>query len=186
MIILETDRLLFRDHELADMEAFCAMEADPEVRKYVGGRPRSRPEAEARFRSIYLPPVRDRMALWATVLKLTGNYIGYCGIYPNFGPSGPIPHEGTLAFYLARACWGQGLASEAGLAFVRFAFTELALDRIVATVQVGNDASVSILKKLGFSWQRLARGERCSYNYFQLLNPSPAKREKVDPNSDST
>ena len=33
MIVLETERLLLRDHEPADLEPYCAMEADPEVRR---------------------------------------------------------------------------------------------------------------------------------------------------------
>lgn len=43
MIVLEAERLLFRDHGPEDLELFCAMEADPEVRRFVGGRPRARP-----------------------------------------------------------------------------------------------------------------------------------------------
>lgn len=43
MIVLETERLLFRDHGPEDLERFCAMEADPEVRRFVNGRPRTRP-----------------------------------------------------------------------------------------------------------------------------------------------
>ena len=49
MVVLESERLLFRPHEAADLEAFCAMEADAEVRRYVGGAPRTREAAEERF-----------------------------------------------------------------------------------------------------------------------------------------
>lgn len=168
MIALETTRLLFRDHEPSDLEPFCAMEADPEVRRFVGGRPRSRAEAEQKFNSVYLPPIPNRMGLWATALKPSGLYIGYCGVYPHFSEAGVIPCEGTLAFYLARANWRQGLATDAGTAFVAFAFAELHLTRLVATVQVGNDASVRVLEKLGFSWQRREEGDLRSYNHFEL------------------
>jgi RimJ/RimL family protein N-acetyltransferase len=85
-----------------------------------------------------------------------------------------FPGEGTLAFYLARAYWRQGLASEAGTAFVSFAFGELRLTRLVATVQVGNDASVRVLEKLGFSWHHLEAGDLRSYNHFELAEvPHP-------------
>jgi ribosomal-protein-alanine N-acetyltransferase len=47
--ILESERLLFRPHLIADLDAFCAMEMDIAVRRYVGGHPRSREEAEKRF-----------------------------------------------------------------------------------------------------------------------------------------
>src|SRR5580658_5571362 len=51
MTILETERLLLREHRAEDLEAYVAMEADPDVRRYVGGSPRTREEAEKRFRA---------------------------------------------------------------------------------------------------------------------------------------
>ena len=48
MVILETERLLFRSHQADDLEAYCAMEMDPEVRRYLGGA-RLREAAERRF-----------------------------------------------------------------------------------------------------------------------------------------
>jgi len=59
-ITLTTERLLFRQHNMADLDAFCAMELDPEVRRYVGGKPRTREEAERRFINGPLQPVNDR------------------------------------------------------------------------------------------------------------------------------
>ena len=149
MIVLETERLLFRAHEPQDLEPYCAMEADPEVRRYVGGKPRPREVAEEKFYRVFLPSSPKRLRLWATVYKPEGVYIGYCGIYPHFGEHGPIPGEGTLAFYLARPYWGRGLATEAGRAFLQFGWNELGLKRIVAGAHPENHASVHVLEKLG-------------------------------------
>jgi ribosomal-protein-alanine N-acetyltransferase len=148
------------------------MEADPEVRRYVGGRPRTREEADRKFREVYLKPVRNRMGMWATVFKPEGRYIGYCGVYPHFGDHGPIPGEGTLAYYLARPYWGRGLATEAARAFVEFAFRELALSRIVTAGETGNDASKHILEKLGFTCVRRETGERRSFDHYELITLS--------------
>jgi [ribosomal protein S5]-alanine N-acetyltransferase len=171
MIVLETDRLLFRDHQLDDLEAFCAIEADAEFRRFVGGQPRTRAAAEEKFRRQYLPAIRNRMGLWATIYKPEGCYIGYCGVYPHFGSAGPIPAEGSLGFSLARPYWRKGLATEAGRAFVRFAFSELKLSRLVTTVETGNGASVHVLTKLGFDHVRHEAGERRSFDHFELRNP---------------
>lgn len=163
MIVLETERLLFRDHEVDDLDPFCAMEADPEVRRFVGGKPRTREQAEEKFRRVYLPPVRNRRALWATVFKPEGRYIGYCGVYS--------PHrknEGALGFYLARPYWGRGLATEAGRAFIKFGFEELGLTRIISSVETGNAVSVRVLEKLGFVWVRHEKGEPRSFDHFEL------------------
>lgn len=166
MIILESERLLFRDHMIADLEPFCAMEADPEFRRYVGGRPRSHEEAEEKFRSVYLPKRRNRRGLWATVYKPDGAYIGYCGVY------GQKPDEGVLAYYIARPYWGRGLATEAARAFVRFAFDELKVDRLVTSVEVGNERSMRVLEKLGFAWVRRENGDPRTFDHFVLVNPA--------------
>jgi ribosomal-protein-alanine N-acetyltransferase len=169
MIVLESERLLFRDHEPADLDAYCAMDADPEVRRYVGGTPRPRDVAERKFRKGLDRPESNRLWMWATVYKPDACYIGRCGVFPHFTPSGPVPGEGALAFYLARAYWGRGLATEAGRAFVNFGFNELGLSRIVTAVEVGNVASVRVLEKLGFVLVRTESGESRSFYHFELL-----------------
>ncbi|MBS1523334.1 MAG: GNAT family N-acetyltransferase [Bacteroidetes bacterium] len=167
--ILSSERLLFRQHIPGDLDAYCAMEMDADVRRYVGGQPRSREDSERRFMGT-LEPVKDRLSMWATVLKATGQYIGRCGIYPHFNNDGStIPGEGTLAFYIATPFWNQGYATEAGLAFIKFGFEELGLKRIVAHVQAGNEASVHVLKNLGFELESTEIAHRTFY-HFQLKN----------------
>ena len=177
MITLETERLLFRPHEPADLEAFCAMEADPDVRRYVGGAPRPREDAERRFREGLNQPTSNRMRMWATVYKPEGLYIGRCGVYPHFGSGGRIIEgEGTLGFYLARAYWGRGLATEAGRAFVDFGFNELRLSRIVTAIDTRNAASVRVVEKLGFQLASTEVGEPRSFYHFELLPGDLSRR----------
>jgi [ribosomal protein S5]-alanine N-acetyltransferase len=182
-VVLETERLLFRAHTRGDLEAFCEIEADPEVRRFVGGRPRARGEAERRFRNQFLKPRPHRLRLWASALKSENRYIGYCGVYPHFGPGGPIAGEGSLGFTLARPYWGRGLATEAARGFVGFGFRELELTRVVASVEAGNAASIHILESLGFVLWRLEKiGARCLYH---LELPNPSAREGVSSASGS-
>jgi ribosomal-protein-alanine N-acetyltransferase len=182
MTVLETERLLFRDHEASDLDAFCAMEADAEVRRFVGGQPRSREAAESKFVRVYLPPVRDRLGMWATVYKPEGVYIGYCGVYPHFGQDGErITGEGALGFHLASNYWNRGLATEAGRAFVAFALGELRLSRIVTSVEIGHAASMRVLQKIGFRRVRTEAGEKRSFHHFELAGhiEAPVARPEV-------
>jgi RimJ/RimL family protein N-acetyltransferase len=110
------------------------------------------------------------MAMWATVLKPEGSYVGRCGLYPHLKGGERAPDEGVLAFYLARAFCGRGLATEAGRAFVDFGFGVLGLKRIVTTVDTRNAASVRVLEKLGFVVERFEEGPR-SFYHFELLRP---------------
>ena len=168
--ILETPRLLFRAPQPADLEPYCAMEMDPEVRRYVGGYPCTREAAEANFRNA-LHAAPTRLRLWATVLKSETLTIGRCGLYPHIENHRTIPNEAVLAFYLARPYWGQGLASEAGAAFITFGFDELQLSRIVTTVEAGNEASIRVLNKLGFTLTHTDPGPR-TFHHFELPRPA--------------
>ena len=168
MWVLESGRLGFRPHEAADLEAFCAMETDAEVRRYVGGNPRTRDAAEERFWGRAMHPVEDRLAMWATVLKSEDRYVGRCGLYPHLSDGARVAGEAVLGFYIAREFWGRGLATEAARAFVDFGFEELKLTRIVTSVQVENAASIRVLEKLGFAIAGHETGPR-SFYHFELV-----------------
>ena len=168
--VLESERLGFRPHEAGDLDAYCAMEMDAEVRRYVGGAPRTREAAEERFWGGTMQPVEDRLRLWATVLKSENRYVGRCGLYPHMNDGVRVADEAVLGFYLAREFWGRGLASEAGRAFVDFGFAELKLGKIVTAVDVRNAASVRVLEKLGFRLAHFEEGAR-SFYHFELLRP---------------
>src|ERR1700730_10249345 len=88
MWLLESERMIFRPHEMADFDDFCAMEADAEVRRYVGGAPRTREGAERKFRDVQLRPIDAGLGLMAMIFKADDKYIGYCGLYPNFDGRG--------------------------------------------------------------------------------------------------
>jgi len=167
-IILETERLYFRQHILADLDAYCTMEADPDFRRYVGGRPRPRDEAEARFMN-GLKPVTDDLNMWATVYKPENKYIGRCGLYPHFNPeSQPIADEAAFGVYLDKAYWGRGLATEAGRAFVDFGFKSLQINRIVTAIDTRNAVSVQVIEKLGFKLARTEDGNPRSFYHYVL------------------
>jgi [ribosomal protein S5]-alanine N-acetyltransferase len=170
-IILESERLFFRPHLITDLDDYCAMEMDINVRRYAGGYPRTRENAEQRFPKNQLEKMsRDRLAVWAMVLKSQNVYIGRCGLYPHMNAHGrPIPGEAVLGFFIAPPYWHQGFATEAGRAFIHFGFNELALTRIVAAVEKGNDTLVHILQKVGFSLVYTEEGQRTFY-HFALQN----------------
>jgi RimJ/RimL family protein N-acetyltransferase len=154
MVWLETERLLFRDHEESDLEADCEMESDPEYRWPQIVHPRSELVRGFFGAEMQQAPLRLR----ATVFKPDGLYIGRCGLYPFRNEEGEtVPQEAVLAYYLARPYWGRGLATEAGAAFVRHGFENLGMTRIHAGVNLLNVRSIRVLEKLGF--QPIAEGE---------------------------
>jgi ribosomal-protein-alanine N-acetyltransferase len=177
LIILESERLIFRPHEAGDLDGFCAMEMDTEVRRYVGGYPRTREEAEKRFPRKQLEEAGDRLGVWATERKADGRYVGRCGLYAHMDAGNRrVAGEAALSFYIASDLWGQGLASEAARALLRFGWDELKLERVVAMVQLENVGSVHILRKLGFELETTEVGEHRSFLHFALRRPGETAR----------
>lgn len=62
----------------------------------------------------------------------------------------------SFGYVLHKDWWGQGLASEATAALVKFGFDELRAHRLWAHVFVGNTASERVLRKLGFRYEGCA------------------------------
>lgn len=164
---VETERLLFRDHEPDDLEPYCAMESDPLYRAPQRVHPRA--ELERSFRETWLVP--KPLALRATVFKPDNRYIGRCGLYPFRNESNAIVDgEAVLAFYLARDYWGRGIASEAGQAFVRHGFETLGLRKIHAGMNALNMASIRVIEKLGFTRVRSGEGGGNRWHDYELVN----------------
>lgn len=173
MLLPETPHLIFRPHESSDLDAYCALEADADVRRWIGGSPRARDAAEALFHERFLSDPHEQLALWAAIYKPEQRWIGYCGIYPRFLPhgAGVVQLEGALGFAFARSYWGRGLASEASRAFVKYGFWVLGLTRIVATVQAGNTVSLRVLEKAGFVEAWFEHGALHGYHHLECVRP---------------
>src|SRR4030095_11169993 len=69
--------------------------------------------------------------------------VGACGLGRR--PSGSV----EMGYWIARAFWGRGLATEACLALVEIART-LGLDSLEGSHFIDNPASARVLEKLGF------------------------------------
>ena len=148
-VILETDRLLLREYVEDDAEAFFKLNSDPEVLRFVPDKALLNVE---QARQILVDhPIADYrkygFGRGACILKSTGEQIGFAGLkyLDELG-------EVDVAFRLMRAHWGQGLATEAALASVRFGFADLDLKRIIGLVMPENIASVRVLEKTGLRY----------------------------------
>ncbi|MFG3318579.1 GNAT family N-acetyltransferase [Streptomyces sp. NPDC048171] len=84
------------------------------------------------------------MRLWLLSIRSTGKLAGFTGLsVPNYLPE--VLPAVEVGWRLGRAHWGQGMATEAAAAALRFGFEERGLERIVSIAQVGNDASERIM-----------------------------------------
>ena len=92
---------------------------------------------------------RSGYGMWIVEVTATGAVIGHAGLQRLAGTD-----DVEVAYYLGRAAWGQGYATEAARACLAYGFGTAGLARIVATVRTENAASRHVLGKLGFRHDR--------------------------------
>jgi [ribosomal protein S5]-alanine N-acetyltransferase len=80
-------------------------------------------------------------------IRETGNIAGFVNISEIVRD--PY-HRGTLGYGTFAPSAGQGYMSEGFSTVFRFAFNDLGLHRLEADIQPGNNASLNLVKKLGF------------------------------------
>jgi RimJ/RimL family protein N-acetyltransferase len=139
----ETQRLLLRPGSAADAPALLAAIADPQIVRNLSSAPWPYSLADAeRLSSCEFTPEEPRLFLF---LQTSGDLVGVAGL--DRMPGG----EMELGYWIARAHWNRGYASEAARRMVEIARTELKLQRLFAGYFVDNPASGQVLRKLGFT-----------------------------------
>ena len=145
---LRTDRLALRSWRESDIQPWAEMNADPQVREYLGDLlTRAQSAASAAH---FQAQIDERgFGFWAVEVHSTGEFIGFTGL--DEVDTG-MPFAGIeIGWRLARSAWGHGYATEAALATLAFGFQDLALPEILAVTTVGNLRSQAVMRRIGMT-----------------------------------
>jgi RimJ/RimL family protein N-acetyltransferase len=169
---VETTRLLLRPFTAEDLEDYARLIfADAEVMRYLPQRDLAPHERAARTLTVFAEHwAQHGFGAWAVTDKITGNFMGHCGL-------GPVPEAGEVEvlYSLGQAYWGRGIATEAARASVRFGFETANLARLIALAVPENIASRRVMEHLGFVHEK-------DTHYFGLdLVQYALERERFQP-----
>jgi RimJ/RimL family protein N-acetyltransferase len=148
-VYLATERLDLRPFTLEDLDALEALDADPEVMRYInGGRPTSREELREDSLPFWLRSYErgDAWGSWAAIERATGSFIGWFQLRPQ--PHDP-PEEPELGYRSCREAWDAGIATEGSRALIDKAFGELGARRVDATTMAVDRGSWRVMEKAG-------------------------------------
>ncbi|WP_367106377.1 GNAT family N-acetyltransferase [uncultured Psychrobacter sp.] len=171
---IETQRLILRQWQPDDFAVFAQMNADPEVMRY--------------FPRLLTPKLSDIIAnkcqqliedngwgFWAVSLKSNAKksnaFIGMVGLNEAHADM-PFAPSVEIGWRLHKDYWGQGYATEAARASLKFAFETLALDEVVAFTAVINKHSQLIMQRIGMT-------DTQENFYHPMLEPSHRLAEHV-------
>lgn len=143
---LETERLILRGLTADDFDELAAFMADPDVARYLTGEPLSRADAW-RGLAVALGHWQLRgYGVWAVERKSDGVFMGRVGM---INPEGWPALE--IGWTLGKPYWGQGYATEAARAAMRFAFMTQPVDSLISCIDLDNVPSQEVAKRLGES-----------------------------------
>src|SRR4029453_16610137 len=89
---------------------------------------------------------------WAVEERASGEFPGWFHLRPE--PDMP-EDEPELGYRLVRSAWGKGYATEGSRALIDRGFTELGVERVVASTMVVNVASRRVMEKSGLRFVRV-------------------------------
>ena len=150
---LETGRLTLRPFDLGDAGFVLGLLNEPSFLLHIGDKG-VRTEDDAR-RYIAEGPLasyaRSGHGLYVVVRREGGAPIGICGLLKR-----EWLEDVDLGFALLPPYWGHGYAFEAASAVLAQG-RALGLRRIVAITSLQNEASIRLLDRLGFRFERIGR-----------------------------
>jgi RimJ/RimL family protein N-acetyltransferase len=142
---LTTARLRLRAFEAGDLEAYAAMQANPEVMRYlITGRTSTRAEVWRTMAGSLGGWALRGYGMWACETIDGGQFIGSVGVFePLDWP------EPEIAYSLDQPFWHQGFATEAAAAARDWLFGHFPLTRAASFIRPENQASIRVAQRLG-------------------------------------
>ena len=160
MTILTTARLRLEPCADSHLDGLNALNADPEVMRYISGKPETREETQAMITRVQARWAEFGYSWWTFIERETGEIVGAGCLQnlrreaaPQADPTCPL----ELGWRLRRDRHGRGYASEAAFAMGDWAFERFKPDELLAVCEPANTASSNVMKRLGMHDDGLQR-----------------------------
>ena len=163
-IIVSTHRYILREINEGDVENVLALTTDPDWLRYIGDRGvHDQASALAYIHDRFLASY-DGLGFgnWAIIDKETQAFLGVCGLLQRASMTFP-----ELGYALLPEHRGQGIVQAVIPEVLKWAKLRN-MNELFALTTPDNDASIHILKKVGFTFSRMHVEEGVSLNVYQL------------------
>ncbi|GAB5398902.1 MAG: GNAT family protein [Aureisphaera sp.] len=152
---LQTQRLILTPVSENDIPEILEMNSFEEVARYnTIGIPKSEEEM-TRILAKALDASKENAGVlgWTIRLKETKGFLGELGMTLSI----PKYNKAEIFYKLHPDYWGKGYATEAVMALLKWGFEDRKLHRIEAGVATGNQASITLLERVGMQREGLCR-----------------------------
>ncbi|MFI5691598.1 GNAT family N-acetyltransferase [Kribbella sp. NPDC051586] len=138
-----------REFRTTDLDDYLAIAGDDRVTTWMAFDSYDRAKAEQNLAGIVQRSAQqDRPDYMLAVTRPDDDHvIGFARIAPS-GAWGA-----KLGYAIGADHWGRGYATDAARVLLRFAFTDLGRHRVTAAIGPENEASIAVVKRLGFTYE---------------------------------
>lgn len=152
--IASTERLLISRLSFADTGFILKLLNEPAFIQFVGDRDiRTEQDAKQYLAEGPLDSyAKHGFGLFRVASKDTRDALGICGLVSR----AELPQP-DLGFAFLATQWGNGYALESSRAVLQHAASDLGMHRVIAIVNANNVASIRLLDKLGFKFEKMVR-----------------------------
>lgn len=165
MTILTTARLRLEPVSDEHLEGLYALNSQPEVMRYISGKPETREETVAMIERIKQRWIELGYSWWTFVEIRSGEVIGMgCVQHLARDPANPL----ELGWRLRPEYWHQGYASEAAQCMAAFAFDQLGVPLLCAVCHVENLPSAKVMERLGMRFRGVERWYELDCKVYQM------------------
>lgn len=182
---LTTERLSLLPVQAAETEDFFPLFSDPAISKDMAWTAHTAPEQSRKF----LVEAENSLKLMRAVhwgVRHEGNLVGLFSLIDVRGRHRSIDYDrAELAYWLSPYYHRRGFMTEAGMAVIEFAFTQMNLNKLIVSHHAGNTASEKLIRKLGFKYLYLEQeafsknGMKIDVHHYDLLNSTWARSSQV-------
>jgi RimJ/RimL family protein N-acetyltransferase len=152
--VLETERLILRRFVPADAAFILELLNEPVFIQNIGDRGVRTLSDAAKY--IETGPTasyeRNGFGLYLVLTKEAHESIGMCGLIKR-----DTLQDVDLGYAFLPRYWSRGYAIESVRAVIEYAKTKLGLTRVAAIVDPSNQASIRVLEKTGFQFEKMVR-----------------------------
>lgn len=143
--VLHTDRLVLVPVADQHRDELIALNADPEVMRFILGRAATPAETQAEWEQRLLRQSDQVRGLGYWAGSVDGAFVGWWSA----SAFADDPTVSGVGYRLVRSAWGRGLATEGARAMLDRAFACPDVERVVASTMAVNAASRAVLTRLG-------------------------------------
>ena len=173
-MIIETKRLIIRPFKASDYKRVAEVCGDYDVAKMTLAIPHPYTEENAKgFIEYTLESSKKKESYeYAVCFKEDRDTVVGCMGLMHVNKTAS---KAELGYWIDKAHWNQGVATEAATAMIRFAFDYLKLHSVIARHAAHNPASGKVMKKCGMKYVGLFREHECrdgkfyDVEYYEIL-----------------